>query len=413
MTADLSPADARRIALAAQGFAHPRPANGAAGAGDLRGVIDRIGLLQIDSVNILVRSHYLPLFSRLGPYPMDLLDELAYERRELFEYWAHAACLIPAQALPLLRHRMEDRSERPHLRRYLDEHRDYVDAVLEQLRRDGPITAGELDDPGERTGPWWGYGKGKVALEALFMCGRVAVAGRRNFARLYDLPERVFPAEHFAGPAPSIEEAHRALLLNAASALGIGTAADLLDYYRLPKRAAQARLAELVDSGAVQQVTVAGWKEPAYLDPAAEVPQAVEARALLSPFDSLIWATGEMGAKGEQAGMPGSRGRTQRLFGFRYSLEIYVPAAKRVFGYYVLPFLLGDRLVGRVDLKADRKAKTLLVRGAYAEPDEPPGRVAEALAYELGLMAQWLGLPDVRVEPHGNLASALAAATGG
>jgi len=400
--ADLSQLEARRIALAAQGFAEPRP-SGRVDIRHLRRVLDRVGLLQIDSVNVLVRSHYLPLFSRLGPYRMGLLDDATYGRRELFEAWAHEASLVPVGHYPLLQHRRE--AERPWERfdQIAREHPGYVAAVLAQVRDRGPLTTSELDDPGDRTGPWWGYGRGKVALEYHFFRGDVAVHSRKNFTRYYDLPERVFPPEVLAaagpGQAPDAEEAQRSLLVMAARSHGVGTAKDLADYYRLRVPECRRRLGELVVEGLLREVRVEGWKQPAYLHPEARLPKSTAhrlegARALLSPFDSLIW----------------ERDRTERLFDFRYRLEIYVPQPKRVFGYYVLPFLLGDALVGRVDLKADRAKGRLLVRGAFVEEGHDAGEVAESLAGELRLMAGWLGLERVVVGRRGGLSGRLRAA---
>ncbi|MPZ98088.1 MAG: winged helix-turn-helix domain-containing protein [Dehalococcoidia bacterium] len=389
--AGLSAGEARRIALAAQGFAERRPA-GRIDARHLRRVLDRVGLIQIDSVNVLARSHYLPFFSRLGPYRSQLLDDLAYRRRELFEYWGHAASFIPTRHHSLFRHRMEGWMEGQRWRwEFEEQFPRYLEGVLEEVAARGPLTPEALDDPGERRGPWWGWGRGKLALELLFGRGEVSVAERRNFERYYDLTERVLPPETVNGATPTVEEARRELLLLSARSLGVGTAKDLADYYRLPLTASKPLLRELVAEGALQQVGVEGWREPAYLDPAARLPRRVEARALLSPFDSLVWF----------------RDRDERLFDFHYRIEIYTPEPKRQFGYYVLPFLLGERLVGRVDLKADRAASALLARAAHLEPGAHPGETAEALAAELRSMADWLGLERVVVEPRGDLAPAL------
>ncbi len=282
---------------------------------------------------------------------MGLLDDAAYGRRELFEAWAHEASLLPVGHYPLLQHRRSQDRPWKRMERIQRDHPGYVEAVLEEVRSRGPLTTSELDDPGERTGPWWGYGRGKTALEYHFFRGDVAVHGRKNFTRYYDLPERVFPPEVLEaarpGQAPDVEAAQRELLLMAARSHGVGTAKDLADYYRLHVPASRKRLAELAAEGALREVRVEGWTQPGYLHPEARLPKSIEARALLSPFDSLIW----------------ERERTQRLFDFRYRLEIYVPQPKRVFGYYVLPFLLGEALVGRVDLKADRAKSRLWVRG--------------------------------------------------
>jgi uncharacterized protein YcaQ len=387
--ADLSADEARRIALAAQGFADRRPA-GRVDRRHLRRVLDRVALVQLDSVNVVVRSHYLPLFSRLGAYPRALLDRAAYEHRDLFEYWGHEASLIPVAHHPLFRWRMARARTWGGMAKVARDRREYVEAVFREVADRGPIAASELDDPGRRRGPWWGWGDGKRALEWLFWLGRLAAAGRRNFERLYDLPERVLPAGVLSAPTPDEPEAHRQLLLMAARATGVATARDLADYFRLGVKDARPRLDELVDSGALVPARVDGWRQPAYLDPAARVPRRVDATALLSPFDSLVW----------------ERARTERLFGFRYRIEIFVPAPQRVHGYYVLPFLHRGRMCARVDLKADRKAGVLRVLGAWAEP-QTDGEVAPALAAELTALAGWLDLRGVTLEPNGDLAPAL------
>jgi uncharacterized protein YcaQ len=266
----------------------------------------------------------------------------------------------------------------------------FVRAVLAEVAERGPLAASELTDPGPRRGPWWGWGDGKAALEWLFWTGEVAVAERRNFERRYDLTGRVLPPEVLASPTPPPEEAHRQLLVHAAGALGVATASDLADYFRIRVSEARPRVAELVEAGVLEAVEVEGWNRPAYLHTGARVPRRVEARALLSPFDSLVF----------------ERSRTERLFGFRFRLEVYVPAAQRVHGYYVLPFLLGEDLVARVDVKADRRRRVLLVPGAFAEPAAAAGTAAH-LVGELLRLASWLGLDDVEVGHRGDLAAAL------
>ena len=384
----LSAAMARRVALAAQGFARPRPVLPPSANQALR-QIERLGLVQIDSVSAVVRSHYLPLFSRLGPYPCGLLDRLAYDgrRRRLFEYWGHEASLIPVRLQPMLRWRMAraatGRGTYEQLAAFWRERRGYVEAVLAEVRARGPLGAGELAGGSRGPGGWWGWSDGKTALEFLFWAGLVTTATRRGFERIYDLPERVLPQPVLALPTPEPASAQRALLLHAAQALGVATARDLRDYFRLDAADVPARLAELVEAGQLLPVTVAGWVQPAYLDPAARVPRRVDARALLSPFDSLVW----------------ERERTERIFGFRYRLEIYTPAHKRTHGYYVLPFLLGDRLVARVDLKTDRHAGCLRVLATHVEPGADERTVAGPLGEELRLMAAWLGLERVAAGP--------------
>lgn len=395
----LSAAEARRVALAAQGFADP-PLGRDVDTRALRGrVIDRVGLIQIDSVNVLQRAHYLPAFSRLGSYDTNLLDKVShYAPRRLFEYWGHEASLIPVELQPHLRWRMR----RAHddawggMRRVATERPELVRAVLEDVRERGPLPASALmhhDEPRGPKGPWWDWSDVKRALEFLFWSGEVTSARRRRFERLYDIPERVLPAAVVRAPTPADDEAQRTLLRVAARSLGVATESDLRDYFRLPAADAKPRVAELVEAGELLPVEVEGWRGPAYLAPGARVPRRVEARALVGPFDSLIW----------------ERPRVERLFGFRYRIEIYVPKPQRVHGYYVLPFLLGDRLVARVDLKSDRAAGALLVQAAHAEPGAPPA-TAEALAVELRRLTSWLALDDVVVTGVGDLAPALRAA---
>ena len=381
----LTVAQARRIALGAQGFADPRP-TGRVDARHIRRTLDRIGVLQIDSVNVLVRSYELPLFARLGPHSRALLPDLVERRRELFEYWAHEASFVPVELHPLLRWRMQ-RAIQQHLPD------DYVAAVLAEVRERGPIAASELSDGGAKSGPWWGWSKGKGALERLFYAGALTSAGRGpNFERRYDLPERVLPVEVLAAPTPPIEEAHRQLLVRAAKHHGVGTARDLADYFRISITAARPRFRELVEDGALVPVQVGDWKDIAYRHPDARRPRRIDARALLSPFDSLIW----------------ERSRAERLFGVRIRIELYTPPPKRVHGYYVLPFLLGEAIAARVDLKSDRQASRLLVQAAYTEDGYEGDDVIAPLAAELQLMASWLGLDDIEVKPRGDLAPALS-----
>jgi uncharacterized protein YcaQ len=389
--ARLSLPQARRIALAAQGFGARARRPARVDRRHLHRVLGRVHLLQLDSVNVVVRSHYLPLFSRVGAYARDLIDREAYTRRALFEYWAHEASLLPVTLQPLLRWRMTEGRAWGRMSVMAREKPAYVQAVLDEVTERGPIAASELSEPGTRRGPWWGWGDGKATLEWLFWTGRVAVAERRNFERRYDLPERVLPADVLDAPTPPVEDAQRELLALAARALGVATAADLADYFRMRVPAARPRLAELVEAGVLEPVEVEGWSARAYRHVDAELPRAIDARALLSPFDSLVFA----------------RSRVERLFGFRLRLEFYVPPGQRVHGYYVVPFLLGDRLVARVDLKADRRRQVLLVPGAFAEPDVPAAEVLSALAAELRALAAWLGLDDLEVGRAGDLARPL------
>ena len=375
----LSAAEARRLALGAQGFADPRPA-GEPGGWDLRRVLSRVGLIQIDSVNVLERAHYLPAFSRLGPYPREALDRLSHRApRRLFEYWGHEASLIPVETQPLLRWRMDQAYTDAWggMRRIAKEKPDLVESVLEEVRERGPIAASELShERPRRSGPWWDWSDGKHALEFLFWSGRVSSARRRRFERLYDLTERVLPPKVLAAPTPDPHEAQRQLLRIAARSFGVAAAADLRDYFRLTGAEAKPRIAELVETGELIEVDVEGWgRTRGYLDPGARIPRRVDAHALLGPFDSLLWG----------------RQRVQRIFDFEFRLEIYVPEPKRVHGYYVLPLLLGDQLVARVDLKADRGAGKLLAKAIHLEQNAPP-ETTEALKLELNSLANWLGL---------------------
>ncbi len=363
-------------------------------------VLKRVGMLQIDSVNVLMRAHYFPPFSRLGPYPVKLLDEASFSRRHrrFFEYWGHEACLLPLEAFPLLRWRMERATSFVgtwgRLASFAKSRPDFIERVIEVVKQHGPAGAGEIERhlAEERPrGPrgWWSWTDSKVALEFLFWCGRITTVARRNFERVYDLTERVIPHEILTAQAPSLEEAQRQLIRIASRALGLATESDLRDYFRLGMEDARARIAELVDTGELVPVVVENWK--AYLDRDAKIPRRVEAQALISPFDPLIW----------------ERKRPERLFQFRYRIEIYTPAHKREHGYYVLPFLMGDRLVARVDLKADRKLGRLQVLSAHAEPDVDRSLAGEALASELALLSKWLELDRIHVADRGDLASSV------
>lgn len=390
----LSPALARRIALAAQGFGRPRPNDPA--ARHIRDVARRLGVIQIDSVNVVSRTHYLPAFSRLGAYPREALEAEAWGRkRTLFEYWGHEASLLPVELQPLFRWRMErarDGAMWTGLSRFGRERRDYIDQVLAEIERRGPVTGADFAPDTPRGAPgWWSWSDGKRALEWLFWAGFITTKTRRGFERVYDIPERALPARILDVPTPSEADAQRALIHIAARAMGVATEADLRDYFRLPVADAKARVAELVEAGALTSVRVKDWRNTAYLAPDARRPRRIEGAALLSPFDNLIW----------------TRDRTERLFGVRVRLEIYTPAHKRTHGYYVLPFLEDEGITARVDLKSDRQAGVLRVQAAWREPGATPDTAAR-LAAELRLMAGWLGLGDVAVAGSGDLAEGLS-----
>ena len=393
MSRTLGPAEARRIALAAQGFADPRP-TGRVDRRHLRKVLDQIGLIQIDAVNVLVRSQELPLFSRLGAHPRSLIAE-ATEAGELFEYWVHEASHVPTEHYHLHRWRMVGEHGWGTFKRLNERRPDFVHEVLERVRETGPVVAGDFNSRVGPKGTWWDWDDAKIALEHLFYIGKVA--GRRrpkDFARRYDLVDRWIPSEALEREVPGESDARKQLLLLAAKHHGVATLNDLTDYHRQKNAPCKPLVNELVESGELVAVTVDGWKQQAYMHPKARVPRCVNGRALLSPFDSLVF----------------NRERTERLFGFHYRIEIYTPQPKRVFGYYVLPFLLGDELVGRVDLKADRQNSTLLVQGSYAEPGVPDAVIVPELADELRLMARWLELDSVQVQPRGDLARSLSKA---
>jgi uncharacterized protein len=393
MPASLRLPEARRVALSAQGFCDPEP-SGRVDIRHLRRVLDRVQLFQIDSVNVLVRSHYLPLFSRLGSYPEGLLESAAYERSELFEYWAHEASLLPVSAHPEHRWTMEAFRQGvigKRMHAFAAENRELLEAVERQVTERGGVAAGDLDAPGEGSGPWWGWAPGKTALEWLFAIGRLAVRERRGFARVYDLTERVIPKEVLEQPALPPEDAVRRLTMRAVRALGVGTVSDIADYFRLKGARVRPALKDLVASGEVVEMDVEGWRGPSYAPADLQVPRRVDAHAVLSPFDSLVW----------------KRDRTERLFDFHYRIEIYTPKEKRRYGYYVLPFLLGESLAGRIDLKADRKGRRLLVLGAYPEDGADRREVAPHLATELDRVRAWLGLEEIAVSRRGGLAEPL------
>ncbi len=372
----------------------------------------RLHAFQVDSVNVLVRAHYVPAFARLGPYPMADLDSLAYGRRELFEYWGHAACLLPISLYPLVRYRMPAEQTLEYMR---SERGAYMATVYAEVAEHGPLAAAELANPGRRSGKWWGWGTGKATLEHLYNSGLVAIAGRRGFERLYDIAERVIPQAARDAPAPPREEAMKQLILLGAKACGVGTFGDVTGYLhtdgwrdrrppgpywerptgpdgRRARPIGRRLVSELVEEGRLLPARVDGWAEPAYIDPGARIPLTIDARALVTPFDSLVW----------------ERSRIERLFGMKYTIELYTPPPKRVYGYYVFPFLLGDTLVARCDLKADRQGRVLLVQGAFLEPGQDGRRVAPELAGELREMQAWLELDRTEVAERGDLAAELS-----
>jgi uncharacterized protein YcaQ len=392
---EISAASARRIAVAAQGLATPRP-SGRVDARHLRRVLDTVGVIQVDSVNVLVRSQELPLFSRLGNHPRTLLPR-AVNAGEAYEYWCHAASILPISHHPLSRVRMRQASEGDRVwggvRETARRNPRLVREILERVNATPEgIVAGEVST---RTGPkgqWWDWDTGKTVLEWLFWTGQITARRRpRDFARVYMGLHHAFPAEVLARDVPTAEQAMRDLLLRAARSHGVATAGDLLDYHHQRGRAVRDVLASLVQEGLLEKVSVEGWKEPGYLHPDATRPVRVEASALLSPFDSMVW----------------TRPRNERVFGFEYRIEIYTPGPKRRYGYYVLPFLLDDRLAGRVDVKADRKRGVLEVPGAFAEREVNEKKLVDALAAELRAMADWLGLGAVEVGRRGGIAASL------
>ncbi|MDM4142981.1 MULTISPECIES: crosslink repair DNA glycosylase YcaQ family protein [Mycobacterium] len=399
-TPRLSAAQARRIAVAAQGFTAPRPAGGITRA-HLKRLISRIQVLQLDSVSVAVRAHYAPVFSRLGPYDRDVLDRAAWGPRSsrlLAEYWAHEAALMAVEDWPLLRWRMRQYRHGRWGTHIVKANPRLADEIVAAIAELGPSTAGQIEahldaEPRRKKGTWWTRSDTKWVAEALFSAGVLTTATRVGFARHYDLVERVLPARVLAREVDD-DEAIRELTLRAATALGVGTEADLRDYFRLSAAQVKPAIAALVSAGDLERVDVDGWSAPAYLRAGRAVPRADRGTALLCPFDPLIFF----------------RPRVERLFEFHYRIEIYTPAAKRQYGYYVWPLLMDGRLVARVDLKADRAANTLRVLGAFGEPDAPRNRVAAALAGELGSMAAWLGLGGFSVAGRGDLSGELRTA---
>lgn len=395
----LSAASARRLALAAQGFDRAHPP--AVGTRQLTSLIDRLGVLQLDSVNVFARSHYLPLFARLGPYDAAALDALLFARRGRYtEYWAHEAAVIRRDDWPLWHWKREAlRESDPERYAWAREHRPLLDWLLAELDGTGPLIASQIEhDATRRRGPWWGWSDVKHGLEFLFRWGDVVSAGRRGFSRVYALPAQVGLGELHEASVPR-DEAVRELVLRGVRGLGVGTIGDIADYHRLRIAPTTRALHELVEAGAVEQVAVEGWERggralPAFRVPGTRIPRRVEATALLSPFDPVVW----------------NRDRALRMFGFHYRIEIYTPAPKRVYGYYSLPVLVDDALPGRVDLKSDRQAGVLRVQSAWVEEGASPDAMAERIAPVLRSAAAWQGLQDVVVADRGNAAAAVRAA---
>ena len=397
MKASLTQAEARRMALAAQGFEN-QPRDKRVNWPKLATTIKRLHLLQIDSVNVLVRSHYLPLFSRLGNYDRQTLDHrsLKTENRHLFECWAHEASLVPMDLHPLMRWRM-DRARAGNgtyrsMNQFALREKSFLNKTLAHIQKNGPTTASAIPGSGKGEGGWWGWSKGKMTLETLFDQGLVTTTRRDGFERIYDVPERVIPSEILNLPTPRESQAFKQLIELSAQALGVATETDLRDYFRLPIAEARKAIAEAVDEGTLIPVSVETWKKPAYLHKSAKLPRQAGGTALLSPFDPICW----------------NRDRAERLFNFHYRIEIYTPAHKRKFGYYVLPFLMGDSIAGRVCLKADRENQTLRANAIHAEDFTDHPSTAKALAIELKRLADWLGLPNIEIRKSGNLAAALS-----
>jgi uncharacterized protein YcaQ len=381
---------ARRLALASAGMSSPIP-DGSPDTRHFRRVMRRLQLVQLDSVNVSARSHYWVFLARLGPYDRDRLDRWLWRSGEHFEYWAHERSILPQESFRLMVHRMRAADPKGRAATLMEEHPGYVESVLDEVHRRGPLTVGDLSDPGVRTGPWWGYGRGKIALEWHFRTGAINVADRPNFHRRYDVIERVVDDRH-RNDELDRDDAIVALLERSARALGVGTLADIADYYRIRMPEARRLFPRVLDSGSVFEVEVAGWGQSAFRHVDATIPRRVEGTALLSPFDPLIW----------------HRDRALRVFGLQYRIEIYVPEEQRVHGYYVLPFLMDGEIVARVDLKTDRKAEVLRVQAAHLEPGHRADQVASRLAAHLADTARWLDCGSIEVVARGDLAGDLA-----
>ena len=384
---------ARRVALGAQGFADPRP-QGKVDRRHLRRVMGRMRVLQLDSIPVVARTQYMPFHSRLGPYKMDLLDATAYEHDEWFEAWSHEASLLPVEAEPLIRWTWE-RARAGHTWKSLSEVADrepaYVQSVLDEVRDRGAVTGGELSDPRpmqDDGSGWWHRSLGVLALDWLFRIGELGIRRRGNFEKVFSPLEDIVPEEILGAPTPTSEEAQRALALSAVQALGVGTAKDVADYFRLPIREIRTALAELVEDGDVIHANVEGWSIPGFADPHARIPRRIAGATVLSPFDPIVWC----------------RERALRIWDFEYKIEIYTPAAKRKYGYYVLPVLVDGALVARLDVKTDRHANVLRVKSAYAEPGCATAACAARVATTVEDLRRFVGMAETQVEDRGDLA---------
>ena len=399
MTRALSREQARRIALHAQGFG-AKDRSTAVNRGHLRRLMRRLHILQLDSVPVIIRTQYMPAFSRLGPYDPALLDDVAYGHDDWFEAFVHEASLVPVEDEPLFRF-MKERARNGDtwggLVKLADQEGDYIADVLQEVSDRGPIKASQLSNPRPREGEWWGSRSiGTLALDYLFRVGAVGVRRVGNFEKEFDLLERIVPPAVIEQPTPTVDDALKELLVRSAAALGVGTGPCLTDYFRLPKRLVKPLFAELVEGERLVLCDVPGTDRPTYMHPDTVVPRSMHARALLTPFDPIVWF----------------RDRASWLFDFDYRIEIYVPKPKRKYGYYVLPFLLGDEIVGRCDLKTDRNDGVLRLLAAFAEPgidtDKADlGAIAADLAAELQQLATMVGVEQVSVDCRGRLAEAV------
>lgn len=387
----LSIAECRNLALRSQGFGGPRILDRPATTDDIQQVFDRIKLVQIDSVNVVARAQFMPFFSRIGPYQMDLLHEYTSDQRRTFEYWAHELCFVPVEHYPIIRHRSSLWEAEQRWDQFLKEHPDFEHDIITEVTQHGPLSVSDLEMTGPRIGHW-AASPGKLALYHLHRAGRLTISDRRTSAPSYDLIERVVPSDHLNKPAMVQEDAYRCMAEMAIDAMGIATLADIADYYRVRRRDMAKTVELMTQHGGLVQLRVANSKKTFYAHPNWEsLTTRVSTRCLLSPFDSLVW----------------SRDRIEWLFDFHYRIEIYVPASKRQYGYYVLPFLLDDRPVARVDLKCDRRAKVLRVPGAFLETGADSDHTAQELAAELCLMADWLGMERVVVGRRGDFVTPL------